>query len=129
MIKKRLIIAGPRDFQDREFVYKIVEETVSNICKENSISSSEIEIVEGGARGVDSYAKEYALNNDIHYSEFKADWTAYGKSAGPIRNQQMARYGDILLAFANGSRGTASMIREALNASLEIHIVNIRKSA
>lgn len=128
MIKKRLIIAGPRDFKDRDYVYKIIQETISNICMENSIDISEIEIVEGGAKGVDLYAKEYALNNNIHYSEFKADWSTYGKSAGPIRNQQMAEYGDILLAFANGSRGTASMIREAMNALLETHIVNIRQA-
>lgn len=125
MIKKILIIAGPRDYNNKEFVEKKISETINILCRENNLDISEIEIVEGGASGVDFLAKEYASNNGIKCSEFKADWKTYGKRAGPMRNQQMAEYGNVLLAFSNGSRGTSSMIREAMNAHLEVHIVNI----
>jgi len=42
--------------------------------------------------------------------EFPADWDTHGRAAGPIRNKQMAEYGDALLLIWDGeSRGSANM--------------------
>ena len=64
-------------------------------------------IVSGGALGADTYAKEYAIENDIPLIEFLPDYKKYGKSAPIIRNMQIVDNCDFLLAFWNGtSRGT-----------------------
>ena len=40
----------------------------------------------------------------------------------------MAEYGDILLAFYNGSKGTSNMIKTAIDKELDVFIVHIPKS-
>ena len=39
------------------------------------------EIVSGGARGVDTSAREYALAHDIKLTEFLPEYDKYGRSA------------------------------------------------
>lgn len=125
MIKKRVIIAGPRDFYNDNFVQSHIEEELKKICFKHNININEIEIIEGGATGVDSIAKQYATKKQIAFTEFQANWAKYGKMAGPIRNNEMAKYGDILIAFSNGSRGTNNMIKAAVKENIEINIINI----
>ena len=49
-------------------------------------------IVSGGAAGVDSCAKQYALEKGHIYKEFPAQWDKYGNKAGYIRNSEMHAY-------------------------------------
>ncbi len=50
-------------------------------------------------------------------------WDIHGKSAGHIRNAEMADYADALIAFWDGkSRGTANMIENARKRGLKIKI-------
>lgn len=64
-------------------------------------------IVSGGALGADTYAKEYAIKNDIPLIEFLPDYKRYGIKAPLMRNIQIVENCDFLLAFWNGtSRGT-----------------------
>lgn len=120
----KLIIAGKRDFNDKEFVYKEIDEYISVIGKPS-------EIIEGGASGVDSIAIEYGILHKIPIKTFFADWDTHGRAAGPIRNEQMAKYasknGDgHLLAFWDGqSRGTKSMIEQAKKYKLKYKIIQI----
>lgn len=59
---------------------------------------------------------------------FPADWDKHGRSAGPIRNAQMAEYADMLLCFFDGkSRGTKNMIDQALKKGLDVHVYNIQQ--
>lgn len=113
----RVIVAGSRNFMVKDFVYKKLDEILEQY--------KNIEIVEGGARGVDYLAKQYAIEKNIPYKEFPANWNLYGRSAGILRNKDMASYSDVLIAFYNGSRGTSNMIKEAKDKGLEIHIVKI----
>ena len=39
------------------------------------------EIVSGGAKGIDTCAKKYALENNIKYTEFLPEYEKYGRSA------------------------------------------------
>jgi len=85
-----------------------------------------VEVVSGGASGVDSVAKQYADYEGIPFKLFAADWDGLGRKAGPIRNQQMAEYGDCLIAVWDGkSRGTYNMISQMrlLNKPVHIHIL------
>jgi len=69
------------------------------------------EIVSGGAKGVDSCAKEYALAHGIPLTEFLPEYSRYGRSAPLKRNLQIIEYADFVLAFWDGqSRGTNHVI-------------------
>lgn len=69
------------------------------------------EIVSGGAKGIDSCAREYARANGIKLTELLPEYDKYGKSAPLKRNIQIIEYADIVLAFWDGkSRGTKYVI-------------------
>lgn len=67
------------------------------------------EIVSGKCRGADSLGERWAKENKIAIKEFPADWSL-GKKAGPLRNEEMAKYCDEGIGFSvNSSRGAANM--------------------
>jgi hypothetical protein len=69
------------------------------------------EIISGTARGVDQLGEEWAAEHDIPVERFPADWNQHGKSAGYIRNEEMAEYADALVAVhVNESLGAGHMI-------------------
>lgn len=118
----KVVIAGPRNFTNKEFIFsKLLElEILYHDGKDWE------EIIVGGAKGMDTIAKQYA--NEFFYPlrEFPSDWNKYGKSAEPIRNQEMAKYADVLIAFYNGSRGISDIIKQAMQHGLTIHIIPIQ---
>ena len=111
----KVIIAGGRDFNN----YKLLEETMTNL----SIDIDEI--VVGGAKGADTLGLLFARNNNHKVKSFPADWSKSKKLAGFIRNDKMAKYADVLVAFWNGkSKGTKHMIEVAKLEGLIIHEIN-----
>lgn len=71
------------------------------------------EIISGGAKGIDSCAKKYALEKGIKLTEFYPEYQKYGKGAPLRRNLQIIDYADIVLAFWDGkSRGTKFVIEQ-----------------
>jgi hypothetical protein len=54
---------------------------------------------------------------------FPADWKTHGKAAGPIRNRQMAKNAEALIALWDGnSRGTKNMIETATKLGLKVYV-------
>ena len=105
MIKKVGII-GSRSFVNTMDGYKIIKK-IQDKMKFSTIIS-------GGARGADTIAKKYAREFGLKYIEFPADWNKYGKKAGFLRNVDIVRNSDLILAFWDGvSRGTLHSIRIA----------------
>ncbi len=110
----KTIVAGSRCVTSYAIVEKVIRE-----C-----GWTPTEIVSGGAPGVDWLAEVYAKKNGIPFKLFPADWKAHGRAAGPIRNREMAAYGDILLAVWDGhNRGTRNMIQEALKVGDRVVII------
>lgn len=72
-------------------------------------------VISGGARGVDTIAKNYAqTHEDITYKEFLPEWKKYGKRAGILRNRDIVDAADIVVAFWDGkSAGTNNSIQRA----------------
>lgn len=69
------------------------------------------EIVSGGAKGVDTSAREYAVAKGIKLTEFLPEYGKYGRSAPLRRNITIIEYADLVLAFWDGkSRGTKFVI-------------------
>jgi len=91
--------------------------SISSIHLKNYISQDakdEIEIVSGGAVGVDHCAAEYAKANGFKLTEFLPNYPLYGRAAPIIRNKQIVDYADKIFIFWNGkSRGTLSVIKYA----------------
>ena len=81
-------------------------------------------IVSGGARGADTYAKEYALKNNIAIIEFLPDYRKYGRKAPLMRNLQIVDNCDYLLALWNGvSRGTKFTIDYARKQGIPFKVI------
>lgn len=79
------------------------------------------EIVSGTAWGVDKAGEYWARKNGIAVKQFPADWGRLGMVAGHVRNKDMAKYGNSLLAIWDGaSTGTESMIKFATEFNLPI---------
>lgn len=74
----------------------------------------EIEIVSGGAHGVDEAAIDTAQKIGARWKVIKADWRVKKNAAGPIRNTKVVDYVDCLVAFWDGySTGTKDAIDKA----------------
>lgn len=119
----RVIIAGSRKFNDQDLFDNSVHDALIGY------DSDELEIISGGCSGADRMGEEYAEEWDLKCTVFHADWDKYGKAAGPIRNEQMAKYASeadegILIAFPIGeSRGTRNMIKLAKQYGLKVEVI------
>lgn len=109
----KVIIAGSRTITDP----KILAEAIT-------ASGFEItEVVSGGAQGVDTLGECWASDNGRKVTCFPAKWKIHGRSAGPIRNGQMAEYAEALIAIWDGkSRGTQNMIVQAKCLGLKVYV-------
>ena len=91
------------------------------------------EIVSGGAKGIDTVAKEYALKNSIKLTEFLPEYSKYKRGAPLKRNLQIIEYADVVIAFWDGkSRGTRFVIENCNKIQKKItviHMATIRKTS
>ena len=112
-----VIVCGGRDFAD----YPYVKGTLACVHAIYPIT----QIVQGGARGADALARRWATEVGIEVRTFEPDWTRYGKSAGPMRNRQMADEAgaELCIAFTGGA-GTANMIDEAKRVKMRVLDLN-----
>ncbi len=117
---KRVLVCGSRDWRDPT--------PIQHALAELQAAWGSFEVVDGGARGADTLARQIAQDLNLPVREFPADWERYGKAAGMIRNQKMLD--DLLeadqrlvLAFPlPQSRGTRDMIRRAEKAGVETRV-------
>jgi hypothetical protein len=118
----KIIIAGCRDYMNYKVVRSVCDFYLSGLIERGE----DIEIVTGGARGVDALGKNFATVRELPHKEFKANWTLHGRAGGPIRNKEMAEYADALIAFWDGkSKGTENMIKLAKEHGLRVKIYRI----
>jgi hypothetical protein len=100
-----LLVCGGRHYRNAEAVRMVLDA---------ALRSGPVTIIQGGARGADKLAREWADDRAVECITFAAEWDRDGTMAGPIRNQRMLVEGkpDMVLAFPGGN-GTANMIRKA----------------
>lgn len=78
-------------------------------------------IVSGGARGIDSCARAYALRKGIPLTEFLPDYERFGRGAPLVRDRQIVDAADFVVAVWDGvSRGTMYTLRYALRCGKEV---------
>lgn len=109
----RILVCGGRDYNNRIKLFEILDLWHRDYPK--------LVIIQGGARGADSLAGEWAKDRGVPQEIFPANWDLYGKSAGFKRNRQMLEEGrpNLVLAFAGG-RGTAMMVDIAEKAGVSV---------
>lgn len=112
MLPFKILVCGGRDYEDEEFVHKYLYRICQRISKNDR--RRHIVIIEGGAKGADSFAKNFAIKFKDHFRlqliHMPADWERYGKKAGMKRNESMADLEpNICIAFPGGV-GTLNMV-------------------
>ena len=84
-------------------------------------------IISGGAKGVDTYAREFAKRHNIPLIEFLPEYNKYASRVAPIvRNRQIVETCDQVLAFWDGtSHGTKFSIDYSRKLGKSVQIVKI----
>lgn len=128
----RLVIAGPRDLYVKQ---EIILDGIEELCQiYNQFQPAPIELINGGATGIDQCAREWWESLGYEPTVINADWDeaerVYGnrKAGGPLRNRKMAAMADCLLVIKRKdlkSNGTASMIKEAIAAGIPYHVKEV----
>jgi len=82
------------------------------------------EIVSGGAKGVDTSAREYAQAHGIKLTEFLPDYKTYGKTAPLKRNLAIIAHAQTVLAFWDGeSQGTRYVIDNCQEVGVPVKVL------
>jgi hypothetical protein len=107
----KVIIAGGRDFVPMQKHFNWLAKTIKKLCV--------TEIVSGGCSGADLFGECAANHYALPIKLFPANWKEYGLAAGPMRNEEMAKYADACILFPGG-RGTDDMKRRAISHGLTV---------
>ena len=122
-IKARIIICGGRHFND----YDTLETLVDSVIAENALSIDEIEIISGHCEGADTLGEQYAKNHGLACILFPAEWSKYGRAAGPIRNSQMIEYASksqnpiVVAILSPRAKGTMDTVKKATKKGFTIY--------
>jgi hypothetical protein len=102
-----VIVCGDRDYGDRDKVYEVLDAYYARI-------GPDFLLINGGARGADTLAREWAVDRKVDHLTLYAKWDQHFKAAGPIRNRRMAKKKPrLVLAFhpdIKKSKGTKDMV-------------------
>lgn len=112
----KVAIVGSRSFSDYDFLVREVKSAVS--------VSDITAIVSGGARGADSHGARFGQDHDIPTEIYMADWQKHGKSAGFIRNSEIVKNSDIIIAFWDGeSKGTLDTMKKGNKYGVPVWVI------
>jgi hypothetical protein len=121
----KVVVCGPRDFNDADIVFEAIEKSEFVIS----------EIVSGGSTGVDTIGEHWAREKGIPVKRFVPDWSnidvpgavvkanskgKYNAKAGFDRNQKIAEYADALIVLDLDTNDTSDMVERAEKAGLKV---------
>lgn len=115
----RVLVTGGRKYSNRKLVYAALDRLY------NSDYIGRMTLIEGGAKGADRLAQDWAnqAHIDVDLITCEADWDRYGLSAGMRRNKDMANLKpDVCIAFLGG-RGTQNMVDLCRERNIKVHII------
>jgi len=121
----KIAIVGSRTFNDYEFV----KQMFFQVLELEGSTLDNVEIVSGGARGVDSLAYRLAKELGIPIKVYFPNYHKYGRKAPLIRNTKIVNYADIVIAIPTPeSRGTWDTINKAKNKGIKVYLPNWRST-
>ena len=120
----KVLICGDRNWTD----YKFILDTLIKYRDDHGIDSIDF-VIEGEADGADKLGRQAAEWLHIKVLKYPADWTKYGRAAGPIRNKEMLVDGkpDEVWAFHDDlstSKGTMNMIMLARAKGIPVYVIS-----
>ncbi len=108
----RVLVCGDRDWTNENMIRYVLEKLGAT------------HVIHGGCRGADQAAGRMADELGIPVTWLAANWTKYGKAAGPIRNEALLTEDpDLVVAFHNNlarSRGTKDMVMRASEGGVPV---------
>ena len=104
---------------------KFNEEKVKRIF--NRVNDKEIRVVSGGAIGIDSAAEQFARKYQYQTLIFKPDYQRFGYIAPLIRNTDIIKNSNLVIAFWDYKRqgGTWDSIKKAKRYNKDLYIIKI----
>ena len=113
-----IAIIGSRHFSNIEYIAAVLAELQD--------TGVPFMIVTGCADGADAIARMTCKSKNIPCHVFEADWHAYGKAAGPMRNAAIAEAAQGCYAFIDKPlkqcRGTLDCINQFTEAGKPVRI-------
>lgn len=108
-----VLVCGGRHFDRERAVFDVLDEL-------HSRATIDV-LVEGGARGADRIAGDWAASRGVDLIVYPANWLGHGNGAGPMRNRRMLEHArpGLVVAFPGGP-GTRDMVRLAHEAGVEV---------
>lgn len=123
----RVLIFGDRNYHLQSPVWTLLDGLWHN-------AGDRLVVIEGHAKGADMIAHMWADNkfgreNVENHLCFPADWSKFGRAAGPIRNQQMIDEGEPEVAFGFhddiiNSKGTKDMFNRLTKANVPAFLMS-----
>lgn len=115
----KVVVSGDRNWKKIDEVYRILDDLNVELKSKGGITL----IIEGGTRGVDTIAREWAKSRKIKHKTFEALWGVYGDAAGPRRNVEMITKGkpDRVIGIHRAieySKGTRDCLTKAKAANV-----------
>ena len=106
-----VLITGGRKHSD----YKTLQKALDPL-----LVHPDLILIQGGAKGADRMAKDWADRAHVHCATVEALWGAFGPGAGSKRNSAMLLLKpDFCIAFPGG-RGTHNMVTKCREANVPV---------
>jgi len=108
-------VVGSRSFNSYSYIQRILK----SFFKNNDT------LISGGAKGADSLAERFCDEHGYEKIIFYPNWKKYGRKAGFIRNEDIIKNSDFVIAFWDGkSKGTKNSINlaKSLNKNYKIYL-------
>jgi hypothetical protein len=105
-----IVVTGGHKYKDRQAVFDRLDLVLSVY----GVAPSQVLLYEGGAKGADRFAREWAQARGVRFKTVEAKWEL-GIYAGTLRNTEMlarAAVPNIVVQFPGGS-GTADCVAKA----------------
>ncbi|MCL2196795.1 MAG: DUF2493 domain-containing protein [Treponema sp.] len=100
--------------------------SIENLNLDEYIKEKPDVIISGGAKGVDTIAWKWALENHIEIIVHRPDYNLNGKHAALKRNDIIIDEADKIIAFWDGkSTGTKYVIDRAKKLNKPVEVINI----
>lgn len=109
----KVAIIGSRSINDYQWLLDAVDQSGYRIT----------EVVSGGAVGVDRLASRFAEETNLPFKLFPPDYEAHGKAAPHVRNSEIAKYCDSMIAVWDGqSAGSKSMMSKVTSLAKPVFL-------
>lgn len=114
----KILLCGSRGWKNEDLIRK----HLTDLARQDPFAT----VIEGGGKGADQTGRRIARSLGLNVITYWANWKAFGKGAGPARNQKMVdQKPDVVLAFWDGqSPGTKDTLDRARKAGIKRIIVN-----